>query len=77
MVGMVLPLRYITARYLVKTLWPGQSWMARLSASGTAPEESDDDENSADWACGSGGGKDRMKDTNGLLEYLCPWRLIR
>lgn len=26
-----------------------------LSASGTAPEESDDDENSADWACGSGG----------------------
>lgn len=54
----------------MKTLWPGQSWMARLSASGTAPEESDDDENSADWACGSGGGKDRMKDTNGLLECV-------
>ena len=42
--------------YLVKNIMsPGQSWgqMARLSASGTAPEESDDDENSA---CGSGGG---------------------
>ncbi len=40
---------------------PGQSWgqMARLSASGTAPEESDDDENSA---CGSGGGCDHRND---------------